>query len=213
MFRLQDNVINTSRPYDHILDLEGTARIYTNKSDVAAFSDLACSTDQQLFSYAWMDEHGGVSGDLHFDKGDGHFQMDLPVQENEIDLMKQQIQWRNEDNISHNRRCFTFAAGAMVLPELLANGSVEYMLRDSVFKDNYVRMSLVLKNAEDFKNYKSNTNRNDLPLITFRPSALWDIQKSNSIMDSISATLKQCVDRNKISVTPSASAFLEGITK
>ena len=213
MFRLEGNGVTYSRPYDHLLHIDGCARIYTNKSDVTAFADLALMDDQKLYSYAWMDRHGGSAGEMRFVDGNGHFELDVPVQNNELDMMKNQVQWWNKDPDSRNHRAVTFGVGACVLPELMTDGSSEFMVRDSITPGNYARITMTLKNADEFRNRKGNGNRTDLPEITFRPSALWNIQKSNEIMVQISNNLKQCVDRNKISIPDPASAFMEGLTR
>jgi len=213
MFRLQGNGVTYSRPYDHLLKIEGNARIYTNRSDVAAFADLGMAQDQKLFSYMWLDRHGGSAGEMHFKNGDGSFELEVPVQTTEKDVLKHQVQWYNEDITTHNHRSITFGVGGCVLPELMGTGSSEYLVRDSVNPDNYTRVSLRLKNAEEFRNHKDNASRNELPLISFTPSALWNIKKSNEIMQSISRQLREKVERNKITVAGPAAAFLEGITR
>lgn len=217
---LSDSPYSSKRaPY--YLDIEGTAEILVTGMPFKILAGKDADSDNCMYAYAWNNEEAGVASKISFDStmsNAGGFRLRLPVSSNDPDLGKIQVCDRTLDQQSNNKRTFTFAVGAFQLDKLMETGLNEVVLSDHFESGNMVNISLRARNAADFANYKGGGTCERLkispgsvrPLITFRRSALWDIPKSNQMVEDVSAAFRRGMKKNKVKVGDGCALFCDG---
>lgn len=196
------------------------------------FSDLSNS---QMFVYAWLDSKRGCGSHVHYEptgvaartrglasapppalEHAGDFKLTLHVNLEELDLVKIMCCVRMKDEVTNNTRVSVVSTGAMRL-EHIVMGLEETATISSAFSPGCrTEIRARCANAGDFANSKMSISPTEgllLPLIRFKPSALWRMAEVQDHLKVVSDTLKLDMDKFKVEPPLRAEAYVEGITR
>ena len=209
----------SNRAPEYPIRLEGKVRVYASYLPIDKVDELSrapdTATPKQYFVYAWTDKNNGQSAHATgpFDDDGADFGMQMSLQPQVSHQLKVQVSIRTKDQESKNERTFTVGASCSDLHRLLSGEEDTFRMKDSFMEGNYVRMSLRIANARDYRNHPESSRDLSKPLIALGPSALDKIEGCNAVMDRISEDINKNMDLNHMVMAPGVENFRAGLTR
>ena len=209
----------TNRAPEYPIRLEGKVRVYASYLPIDKVDELSrapdTATPKQYFVYAWTDKNNGQSAHATgpFDDDGADFGMQMSLQPQVSHQLKVQVSIRTKDQESKNERTFTVGASCSDLHRLLSGEEDTFRMKDSFMEGNYVRMSLRIANARDYRNHPESSRDLSKPLIALGPSALDKIEGCNAVMDRISEDINKNMALNHMVMAPGVENFRAGLTR
>ena len=221
----------SNRAPEYPIRLEGKVRVYASYLPIDKVDALSrgrtgatlaseparsdTATPKQYFVYAWTDKNNGQSAHATgpFDDDGADFGMQMSLQPQVSHQLKVQVSIRTKDQESKNERTFTVGASCSDLHRLLSGEEDTFRMKDAFMEGNYVRMSLRIANARDYRNHPESSRDLSKPLIALGPSALDKIEGCNAVMDRISEDINKNMDLNHMVMAPGVENFRAGLTR
>lgn len=222
----------TNHAPEYTIRLEGKVRVYASYLPIDKVDELNRgggtgaglasqytpsdpATDKQYFVYAWTDKHNGQSAHATgpFDDDGADFGMQMSLQQQASHQLKVQVSIRAKDQESKNERTFTVGASCSDLNKLLSGEEDTFRMKDFFMEGNYVRISLRIANARDYRNHPDSSQDLSKPLIVLGPSALDKIEACNKVMERISDDINKNMALNHMVMAPGVENFRAGLTR
>jgi hypothetical protein len=121
------------------------------------------------------------------------------------------------DPTTNNFRTVTIAVSAAELGKLLSGEEDRIIMRDQFVQGNFCDLSLRVKNASDYSNFKQVGSDlgliNTKPFITLKRSALRDMAEFNGQVGAVSDQFVNAMQSLKVAMAQGGEQFRRGVSR